>query len=85
MFIFLLASSSENLSVSTENLAYIGLSVILVVKLMYGKMSAKFQPIDGNFGVLIMNDVNSIVRIPIKEDIGFLTMTIVRSDLISRA
>ena len=37
--------------------------------------------IDGYFGVLIMNVVNSIVRIPIKDFIGILTLTLVRSPM----
>ena len=37
--------------------------------------------IDGNFGVLTMNVLNSIVRIPIKDYIGHLTLTIVKSNV----
>ena len=81
LFIFLLASCSENLSGSTENLDYIGLLVIFVVKLVYGKMSARHELIDGNFWVLAMNVVNSIVRIPIKDYIGLLTLKIVKRNV----
>ena len=35
----------------------------------------------GNFGVLPMNSMNSIVRIPIKDFIGLLTLTIVNSNV----
>ena len=37
--------------------------------------------IDGNFGVLTMNVLNSIVRIPIKDYIGLLTLTIAKSNV----
>ena len=35
----------------------------------------------GNFGVLPMNSMNRIVRIPIKDFIGLLTLTIVNSNV----
>ena len=37
--------------------------------------------INGNFGVLTMNVVNTIVRTPIKDYIGLLTLTIVKSNI----